>query len=347
MRPKPPTQADIAQRAGVSTGTVSRVLNGKDHEGIAISDETRQRVLAAAEELGYTSNRVAQMLATGKNNLVGVFTYEPEFPHDQGNKFFPYLVGVQREAGRRGYDVLLFTHSRGRQPAHIYKNSMNSLRLADGSILLGTHPNYEELERLIKEDYPFVFIGRREVPGYEIDWVVNDYASASFEATQHLIELGHHHIGLIISQPETEFSQDMLQGCYEAADQVDAVELTSLSAKELGISNLQAFIEHRQLTALMCMNWDEFEVVMYLLAQIGMRVPEDISLVTKDAPGKASQHPSKPTGIWIDRQTVGEEAVRILHDRLEDREREPQHVLIPSKFIVGETTARVSKRLRR
>jgi DNA-binding LacI/PurR family transcriptional regulator len=158
-----PTQADVARRAGVSRGTVSLVLNNRGGR-VLISTATREKVLAAARELGYSPNPVAQMLASGRNRIIGFFTFEETFPYGQEDFHHRYLVGVERSACARDFDLLLFTRGGRDQPKTIYRAGMNSLRLADGSIFIGTDPDPEGLQRLLEENYPFVLIGRTRIP---------------------------------------------------------------------------------------------------------------------------------------------------------------------------------------
>ncbi len=338
MSNRTPKQADVAKLAGVSTGTVSRVMNGKSGQGIPISEDTRQRVLDAAAQLGYTANPVAQMLARGQNNLIGVFTYEATFPSEQADAFFPYLLGIQEEAGKQGYDVLLFTHSQPGGVKEIYENGANSLRLADGSILLGIHPDYEELKRLLDERYPFIFIGRRSISGYDLDWVVNDYASGSATATRHLLDLGHRQIGLIQGHPELIHSQDMLQGSQTAVGQFTDARLFEMKSDMLNPETLNQIIETHQITALVSTDRADFEQIMFSLSQLHLRVPDDISVIALD-PLDPDGGIHEATRLWLDRHAVGVEAVRLLIDRLANPGKPAQHILVPCTFTVGKTTA--------
>lgn len=340
MSNRTPKQADVAKLAGVSTGTVSRVMSGKSAQGIPISEDTRQRVLDAAAQLGYTANPVAQMLARGQNNLIGVFTYEAAFPSEQADVFFPYLLGVQEEAGKQGYDVLLFTHSQAGGLKEIYENGANSLRLADGSVLLGVHPDYQELVRLLDEGYPFVFIGQRTLSGYDLDWVVNDYATGSETATRHLLDLGHRRIGLIQGNPEFIHSQDMRRGCKAAVSLVTGAQLVEMKSNVLDPEPLRQIIETERLTALISTERGDFEQLMFSLSQLGFHIPADISVVTLD-PIDREGGIHEATCLWLDRHSVGKEAVRLLIDRLARPDRLPKHILVPCAFVVGKTTAEV------
>ncbi|GDY50016.1 hypothetical protein SVIO_006390 [Streptomyces violaceusniger] len=109
-----PRQAEVAGLAGVSQATVSLVLSARgDGKAAAISEETRQRVLDAARSLGYVPDPAARRLAAASNNLLGVFSFTATFPTDVQHSYYPFLVGVEREAAARATTCCC---SRGRAP---------------------------------------------------------------------------------------------------------------------------------------------------------------------------------------------------------------------------------------
>jgi DNA-binding LacI/PurR family transcriptional regulator len=328
----------VAERAGVSRGTVSMVLSGKTSERVPISQETIERVLQAAEQLGYAPNPVAQMLVRGQNNLIGVFTYEPTFPYDQSNVFFPYLSGIQAEAGRQGYNVLLFTDVQAQNENKIYRNSMNSLFLADGSIILGARPDRDELRRLTEEDYPFVYIGRREISGFEINWVVSDYAATSAEAARHLLELRHQRIGFLTDTLDRESEQDKLTGVKQGLGAAGCDPVVLSDVLDLPPAALVRQIRDPRLTALLCANSDVFEHVMRVLHHASIAVPGDVSVVCLiDAtPVPPSMLP--PTHVQIKRPFIGQTALQMLIGLVEGTVQPPQQILVPGTFVIGDTT---------
>lgn len=338
MPPKRPTQRDVAERAGVSRGTVSMVLSGKTSERVPISQETIERVLRAAEQLGYAPNPVAQMLVRGQNNLIGVFSYEPTFPYDQSNVFFPYLSGIQAEAGRQGYNVLLFTGVQAQNENKIYRNSMNSLFLADGSIILGARPDRDELLRLIEEDYPFVYIGRREVSGFETSWVVSDYVATSAEAVHHLLELHHERFGFLTDTLDRESEQDKLTGARQGLGAAGDDLVVLSDVLDLPSESLIQQIQDRHLTALLCANSDVFEYVMQALNRASIAVPGDVSVVCLIDATPVPPSMLTPTHVQIKRPLIGQTALQMLIDLIEGTAQPPQQILVPGTFVIGDTT---------
>jgi DNA-binding LacI/PurR family transcriptional regulator len=336
-----PTQNDVARLAGVTRGTVSLVLSARAESRVPISEETRERVLKAAQQIGYAPNPVAQMLARGANAIIGVFTYEPGFPLENEDHHYPYLLGIEHEASRRDYDVLLFTRGRNASLHNIYKGGANSLRLADGSVVLGLNPDRAELHALAKEGYPFVYIGRREVPGCAIDWVVSDYVGGSADATAHMLALGHRRLAFVDHSPDQEASLDKLAGCQQAVAAVAGAELLILDHDAVKGGRVMDEARRRGVTAFLARDLFVMRDLLVVLDKAGLRVPDDVSVL---ALGGGS--PSLLPGIWpsrvrIERERVGELAVQALIARIRGEAPSPQHILVPCEFVVGETTAAV------
>lgn len=332
------TQADVAKRAGVSRGTVSLVLNSSETR-IPISEETRARVLKAAGELGYAPNPVAQMLVQGSNRLIGVFTYEAMFPYDRNDFFFPYLTGIQREASLNDYNVLFFTRSRRSAKPQIYAGNNNSLLLADGSILIGATPDRAELVRLCEENYPFVYVGRREIPGYQINWVANDYKIGSYQAMRHLIEHGHRRIVFCGNALQVEPQEDKLAGCYQALEECADVEFSILP--EAIFHDPAAFIQSladHGVTALLCTDNSSFYEVLARLHGQGIRVPDDLSVICLTSVDHSLPFPYLPSFVQLNRPTLGQVAVQTLIALMQGEFTQPQQIYIPCAFVVGGTT---------
>lgn len=335
-----PTQKDVAERAGVSRVTVSLVLSGKAGDGsVPISQETQDRVLKVAQELGYAPNPVAQMLKQGSNRLLGVFVYEPEFPYDVDNYLFHHLLGVQREAGTQNYNIVSFTSNHNQSSPKIYQNNMNSIRLADGCIIMGARPDRAELRRLAEEKYPFVYIGRREVPGCEIDWVSDDYITGSRQAVEHLLDLGHRRIGFLIDDDPLEATEDKLEGCQATVADTEA-QLIMISGPVFGApAHLPQTLIEDDITALVCRDYHStFVSSMELLEANRLRVPQDISVLTLTPPARTIENRVVPTFVQLDRRTVGKEATRLLIQRLQQETPASNHVLVPCQLVIGETT---------
>ena len=338
MKSKRPTQADVAQQAGVSRGTVSLVLNNTEGR-VPISQETRERVLAAAKALGYSPNPVAQMLARGSTGIIGIFPFEGTFPYTPADFYYPYLVGIEREAAIQDYNILLFTRKQAETPYKIYQDGTNSLRLADGLILTGNYPDATVLRWLLKEDYSFVLIGRSELPLDEIDTVVNDHTSCSYEATRHLVDLNHRHLGFVVDDLSLAYHQERLAGCQMAVDEASNVHLAILGSQAL-TSTMEFIntIRQHKITVLICADRKLVTRTVDLIQEIHLQIPDDLSLVflvsnTWDLPF------ANPTRVNLNRDVKGRVATQRLVERLKGSLSQYQQTLVPCQFVIGDTTA--------
>jgi DNA-binding LacI/PurR family transcriptional regulator len=315
------------------------VLNNQTSGRVPISEATRRRVLQAARQLGYSPNPVAQMLAQGSSHLIGVFTYEPVFPYDKTDFYFPYLFGIEYEACQQDCNVLLFT--RHRQPVpQIYQNGMNTLRLADGSVLLGSKPDRDELRQLTEEGYPFVFIGRREIPGCELYWVANDYRVGSYEALRHLLDLGHRAVGFIGNEIDLEPQRDKLVGCEYALDETPGVSFTILHPHQFQtIPALAQAIRDGGITAVISPDNTHFHTALRCAHEMGWQVPDDLSVVSLTTVENSLPFSLRPTYVKLNRHQLGSLAVQMLSQRISGLLTRPEHIYVPCGLVVGETTS--------
>lgn len=342
MKRNRPTQADVARLAGVSQTTVSMVLNQRDGGSILISEDTAERVHAAMRELGYAPDPVAQMLAQGRNRLLAVFNYDPATSYMQDGSYHKILVGVENGADTQDYNILLLTRNRADAKRSVYQGGVNTLRLADGAIIMGMYPDRDELRRLTQEGYPFICIGRRDIPDMQLNWVISDYASAGLQATQHLLQLGHRRLGYVCEQSffNTQSSQARVKGCKAALKDMPDAELVLIDQSDVATpERLIAHIRETQVSALICNDAANFSQVMQSLAQLPLRVPDDLSvLVLGDTIGNFAM-PMQVTYVRLNQEKVGKEAVRLLVSRIEGAASAPvQQVLLPCEFMVGDTT---------
>lgn len=334
---KRPTQADVAALAGVSRGTVSLVLNRQSGH-VPISRATRERVLAAARELGYSPNPVAQMLASGRNRIIGFFAFEGTFPYGQEDFHHPYLVGVEREACERDFDLLLFTRQDPGRSKHIYRNGMNSLRLADGTIFIGNDPDSEGLERLLAEGYPFVLIGRTRLPRGRIDAVVHEHLGAARRTTEHLLALGHRRLAFLADAVDAEYIADRLDGCraaVAAAGSASLVEIGDAAAHDVDV--LARRLRADGVSALVCADRRGLPAVRRLMSGGAFRVPDELSvafLVTTE-----DEFYADATRVLLNRTQLGRIAFDRLVARIEGRVDRFEQIRVPCDFVVGRTTA--------
>lgn len=313
-----PRQAEVARRAGVSQATVSLVLAGKK-EGVAISDETRQKVLDAAGSLGYVPDPAARRLAAARNGLLGVFSFTATFPTDVQHSYYPFLVGVEQEAAAQGYDLVLFTGSSTGGAGASGPHALNRARLADGCLFLGRHAPVEELRRLVDDGFPVVHLGRRDEPE-GLAWVGADYVSASREVVHRLAALGHRRIILVREDDDAPASTDREQGFHEGLEAAGlpggkaAVFRCADPERELGPERLRQWVTEG-VTAFVAEETDSgaaWRALSAAAGDAGLRCPDDVSLALLGSPPPDLADGPRPTGFDIPRAQLGAAAVRLL-----------------------------------
>jgi DNA-binding LacI/PurR family transcriptional regulator len=313
-----PRQAEVARVAGVSQATVSLVLGGKK-QGVAISEETRQKVLQAARSLGYVPDPAARRLAAARNDLLGVFSFTATFPTDVQHSYYPFLVGVEREAAARGYDLVLFTGSSTGGAGAAGPDAINRVRLADGCLFLGRHAPAEELGRLVADGFPVVHIGRRdELEG--LAWVGADYVSAARDVVSHLTGLGHRRIVLVREDDDAPASGDRERGFREGlraaglAAGPDAVFRSADPMSALTGDRLRGWLADG-VTAFVAEETDTgnaWRALRGAARDAGVEAPRDASLALLGSPPPDLVDGDVPTGFDVPRPQLGAAAVRLL-----------------------------------
>jgi DNA-binding LacI/PurR family transcriptional regulator len=202
------TRKEVAQLAGVSEATVSRVFNSVG----PMKEETRQRVMAAAEQLQYTPNALAQQFVRKRSNHLGVvLPLLPKIHLFATHYFAEILSGIGQKANELGYDLLLLfaNPEQSMDYVHMYQS-----RKVDALLFLGSKDVPKDrmtFEQLIERRLPFCLIGQR-FDDLELNSVDADHEQGSFEVVDHLIKQGHHRIAFVNGPLEFSNSRDRLQG---------------------------------------------------------------------------------------------------------------------------------------
>lgn len=304
------TQTDVAALAGVSQATVSFVLSGRTPSGVRISEETRQRVLDAIRITGYSANPVAQRLAGGRNQILGVFTYETAFPRGGRDFYGPFLTGIERAAEHIGVDLLLFTSARVVEGSRrLTRSGWRRLGIADGCLLLGQHENRAELQHLLDTNYPFVFVGRRESEGGRLPYVGADYLAATRRAVERASALGHQRIGYVGARTSDQPTLDRIAG-YRSAMAERALPPVFIESGEDAQVAMQ--IAERELTTVLLAPENDPDELRLALSALRIRVPDDLSVLLLGQPHQRLPGPTSWSGFTIPREQMGARALQML-----------------------------------
>lgn len=347
LNPPRPRISDVARLAGVSETTVSVVLNNAVGDRVRVSKATQERVWEAVRQLGYVANPVAQRLAGGQNKIVAVFTFESIFPIDSRNFYYPFLIGLEEEADRHGYDLLLVTGlSSADGKRRIYQDGVNRLQRADGAVLLG-HGDPQEINRLLRDQYPFVYVGRRDSASDALSYVAADYRSASAEVAGALLALGHRNIVYVRSVRTTEASLDRERGVRQALGRAagDDAWVWQGAPDALTVEDVRAWLDGG-VTALIAEDESLGLRVMQCATEAGRRCPHDYSMAVLGNP----LNPLADVPDWmtfsIPRREMGREAFAMLRGWLTSDAAAltfPLRKTLACTFIPGSTTRRLTE----
>lgn len=334
---KQPTQTDVARLAGVSRATVSYVVNGLTESDISITDETRQRVLKAVQELGYQPDATAQSLRSGMTNTLGLLIPDMHNPH-----YWQIAQGVESEAQKEGYDLLLTSTSLD-PDREIRSVHALSRRRIDGLILLLTYPEQvgDELTRMVNLNRPIVLVNGRH---QEIDSVSSDYEDCAAQVMAHLIELGHRRIGLVYGVAHSGLGVDRLNAYYHGLARAGLPVDESLVERcgttiEAGYQATQRLLR-AQPTAIVVINDLLAMGVLRALADADLQVPQDISVASFDDIHMAAYLNPALTTVRLDAEQLGRSAIHMILDRLRNPKMPTQKLYIASDLIIRASTGR-------
>ena len=337
------TQKEIAKRAGVSQATVSIVLNGAERDRNRIPEETRKRIQKVINDTGYVADPIARRMAKGRNNILGVFTYEPAFPRAQADFFAPFLFGIEETAQERGYDLLLMTSAeRDATGAKRVFGEPNRMRIADGCLLLGRKFDGDDLARLVSEDFDYMAIGRRDDAGGPVAYVGADYAEATRALVVRARELGHETFAYI--------GQD--GGAESIADRWTGFRLGLVDGGNLALHIGEVGLPAEQLLDAVCSSGATVVFFIELAdaipfkraaAAAGLSVPGDLSVVVLGSHVRPGDTGTRFATYAIPREEMARRAAAALIARLEGRDYAKQE-LLSCDLIEGETLGPIKQK---
>lgn len=320
------------------------VINAKG-DARRIPDATRQKVLEVAREMGYVPNVSARNLRGASNRLLGVYTSNSIFPMTQQNFYYEFLLGIEEESQRARYDLVLFT-STGRSDTNHdeFGDDVSRLNLADGSILFGLDTNRAALVRLSQEDYRFVYIGRREVPGTSINYVAPHYRQIAAEVVERLVDSGHRNIVYVAERTGQEPHDDRYAGYGEA---IGRHQLPNRSELDSDFDHIDAKwldeVINRNVTAIAVESEEIANRLLRMTRRRGLDIPGDISVaILNDVTGGPRRGLSW-SAIDIPRRQIGRQAVSMLVEMLgASRWPSPRIELVPCALTAGATIQDIS-----
>ena len=321
MRRKLITIRDVAERAGVSVSTVSHVLNGNDHH---VGTVKRGLVMEAVNELGYRPNAIARSMVKQKTATVGLILTEIDNP-----LFVPVIAGIENILRPAGYHIVLVSAPSVEDEIQAIETLRS--QQVDGFIFMALSLRYpfDHLMRLKDESVPFVVINRY-LDDKNIHQVLWDDHGAGYAATRHLLALGHTRIGTISGPiyklPRRRSASERHRGWQEAIEEQglpvpsewiivgDYTYEGGYQAAKTLLARLENVADGP--TALYVANEAMAVGALKFLHDAGLRVPEDISVITTGDPPFAPYTVPALTTFSLPVYEAGQIASRILLDWL-------------------------------
>ncbi|HVT53326.1 MAG TPA: LacI family DNA-binding transcriptional regulator [Dongiaceae bacterium] len=331
------TMKDVARLAGVSIATVSATVN----RSAFVSPELRRRVGEAIHELGYAPDGIARSLKRGRTQLIGLIVA------DITNAFFTELVHVIEAAIQEaGYSVLLCDTDEDFAKERDYLKILRTHRV-DGVILAPTgQPGDYAAFQSLEQRLPLVLVDR-VLSELNADTVTVDNVAAAFEATAHLLDLGHREIASVTGPLHLTSAQDRLRGFRTALQQrgiaarEEFIRSGAFREEEAMAAALDLLKGPNRPSAIFVANNHMMIGVMRAISQLDLNCPRDVSIVGIDDFPWANAFKPRLTLVRQPVEEIGKTAVRMLLERRkDDAERPPVHHVLKPTLVVRDSCAR-------
>lgn len=304
------TLKDVAKRANVSITTASYALNDNG----LIKEETKQRVLQAAKELGYVRNGLARSLKTQKTNIIALF-----LSGYTGPIFNEIMQSIQDQIYQYGYDLIVCASN---EEHRLLEN-----KHYDGAIILNYHITDENLLRVQNEKTPVVVLDRY-LDGENIACVLIDNEQGIKKVMDYLIKLGHQKIGFVKGQTDSFDGEQRFLSYFKMLNTnklkynqkwIIEADFTEKSAYEAMKAILVETERDNLPTAYICAN-DEMAIgIMQALTEAGIKVPEEVTVTGFDNIQLSQYIPIKLTTIDVNRKEFGKIAAQTIHKMIQNK----------------------------
>lgn len=329
-RRRAPSMQDVARHAGVSAQTVSRVANGMSN----VEAMTRERVLASMRAVGYRPNGAARALKYGKFHTVGVIMFTLE---TLGN--VRTLDAIATEAAAADYSVTLMPVPDPTLGAVSGAYRRLSEQSVDGVIIIFEASLLDRVEITLPPGLPVVVIDSNAGSGYAV--VDTDQAQGARMATEHLLSLGHRHIGHIAG-PATSFSAGHRAESWRATLQQAGITPPPIVhgdwSTESGHNAMLKLMDGGHITAVFAANDQMALGAMKALHELGRLIPSDVSVVGFDDMDESRAFWPPLTTVRQNFREVGRVAMARLLEQIEVPDAAPRTTLIPTELVIRAST---------
>ncbi len=329
------TIKEVAERAGVSVATVSRVVN---HSGY-VSNDLRERVETMMQMLDYKPSALARSLRRQETHTIGLLIPQLNQP------FFSTLISaMEKTLFARDYRALICSSDEDAAKESAYIDILLRQRV-DGVILVPTGHSTESIKRLLRAHIPTVMIDR-DMPDLVVNRVLSDNYAGAYLGAQHLLALGHRQIALIGGPRHSQVLQDRVNGVQQAFRDFgtkftpDLLILGTSPEFEVGYESALKLMQRPQPPTAIFALTDVIAVgVLHAAAELNLKLPEALSVMGFDDIPLANYVIPALTTIAQPIYGMGQTAVEILMRRLIDADRPPETIRLEDRLVIRKSTA--------
>ena len=337
MKTSKPTIRDVANLAGVSHQTVSRVINQDPH----VLPDTKQKVLEAINQINFKPNAIARSMASGRSNMLALIT-----PNLVDVTFANAHEGAEFELRQKGFFLITSSSSTEEEFSELIEELIGHKRV-DGVLLF--NPYIDRRHTRLPKDFPLVYIGGRERDDILYS-VYLDNRAASTEAALHLINLGHKVIAHISGPRSEDCAQERYKG-FEDAITKSGLTLTQSLIDEgdwsatSGYEIFNKWLQRGTVPSGVVVQNDRMAVgVLRAARDAGIKVPEQLSVIGFDDMPLGSYFDPPLTTMRQDTYEIGRRAASLLLKVIQTGQTRPVHERFLADLIVRNTTAKPERR---
>ena len=328
------TLYDVCEKTGLSTATVSRVINGSG----LVKEETRERVLQAMRELDYHPSHAARMLAGRKTDTIGVI-----LPLLDNGYYVQVLRGIDEVSTKENLKLMIsFYHSESDMLDIL--SSLGREKRTDAMIVMN-NPYFgaEKVRELAGPDIPVALIGQTHGPIKAVDSVLIDNFQGAYSAVEHLMKTKPRSLVLMTGPKDNHDSDERFKGAQKAIqDSGHEPEVTTLTGDYYHEGGRNLFAAHVEQSgsfpeAVFAFNDAMALGVLDVLSEHGKKVPEDVQVVGFDNT-EIGQYIGL-SSVNFPMMQIGEEAARLVFERIQDNTAKQVTLTMPTTLVARKTTA--------
>ncbi len=328
------TLRDVAGACGYTVNTVSRALRGDPR----LPESTRAKIREAAVRMGYIRNSLASTLRSGRSGNIAVIVNDVHNLH-----FCNMLTVMDSELRQAGYNIMVLCMGLNEELGeHLIRSAIS--QSVDGILYFPYMNNRSHIEIMKKNNMPFVLLDRR-IQDIVTDNVRCDDRQGGFLAGVHLAGLGHKKYLFLSGENRSSSQIDRLEGFMQAMSEYGIPESNirvvpgEKVEAALADSTLRELLFPLDYTALVSFRDEVSYPVMLELADMGLEIPKDISIVSFDHLRGDIPYLPKLTSIFSEGQSVASNGVRLLLNRIEHPDLPPQVIVLPVRLFDEGTAA--------